>query len=172
MAYKCHKCGCIDNVETVMTDCVCSYPVREWNNELINGGVTIEDGEVDHYKCASCVYVLPVQADAVGDDRLRKYLDANKFNEEISVKVAKGKPIKCEESQKNTQVKCEKATYKITIYVKIADYIGESEREQDKEKSEHYLQSEVIEELLNMLEHIYMDDICVDMVEVDQVSKE
>ena len=32
MAYKCHKCGCIDNVETVMTDCVCAYPVREWNN--------------------------------------------------------------------------------------------------------------------------------------------
>ena len=115
---------------------------------------------------------MPVQADAVGYDNLRKCLDANKFNEEISVKVAKGKPIKCEERQKNTLVKCEKATYKVTIYVKIADYIGESEREQDKEKSEHYLQSEVIEELLNTLEHTYMDDICVDMVEVDQVSKE
>ena len=36
MSYKCPKCGCIDNVETVMADCVCSYPVREWNNELIN----------------------------------------------------------------------------------------------------------------------------------------
>ena len=87
-------------------------------------------------------------------------------------KVAKGESVKCEESQKNTQVKCEKATYKVTIYVKIADYIGESEREQDKEKSRHHLQSEVIEELLNTLENSYMDCIHVDMVEVIKLNKE
>lgn len=172
MAYKCPMCDCIDHIEAVMTDCVCSYPVREYDNELINGEVKIEDGGVDHYQCASCGYILPVQADAVGDDNLRQYLDKHKFNEEIPTKAAKGELVKRDGNQKNTLVKCEKATYKVTIYVKIADYIGESEREQDKEKSEHYLQSEVIEEMLNTLENSYMDCIYVDMVEVDKLNKE
>lgn len=86
MKFICPICKSEEQVEVVMKDVVASCKIDlSVSTEIHYDYPTLHESTNDFYQCAACGWKLPIEPDAVGDDKLIEWLSEQEYNRREAV---------------------------------------------------------------------------------------